>query len=301
MRGETMNMQGYHKRTHLSPSSLATLGRCPRRFFLKNGLLLQTPGLKSALCFGEAIHRAMPHVQRGDIASALGAFATIWKPELEDRKRNISRAEVILRTFMDTRKGSLYEIQAPPESNVEDKISPDEVSFAIDLGLPIPIVGRIDAVGKHRDTGEFWGIEYKTTSELSSRFFEGFQLNPQVAIYALALNMLSGEPYRGVIVEGLQVAITACNILAFPVRVEEQTFSDTVNWVKDSWELIERCENSGVWPKNLCGCNPYASFGQPGYTCEFVQMCLSQDWESLVGLYEVGEAREFKVGAKEKP
>jgi len=63
---------------------------------------------------------------------------------------------------------------------IEDSVSDMEVPFALDIGLAVPLVGRVDCLGLHRDTREPWGIEWKTTSELSTRFLEGFTFNPQV-------------------------------------------------------------------------------------------------------------------------
>jgi len=297
---DTITSPLYLKKEHLSASSLVDFGRCPRRFFFRDGCRLRKPGGIPALLFGEAMHRGMPHAQRGELGLAVEAFGTIWNEELADRKRSLSRAESIYRSFIGSRKGSIYRIEAPPETDCGDRISPDEVPFAIDIGIDVPLVGRIDAVGRHRDTNELWGIEYKTTSELSTRFFAGFTFNPQVTIYTLALKSLSREPYIGVIIEGLQVAITMSKSLAFPVRVEHQALQDTVTWCQDCWKKIRECEESGIWVKNLSGCCPYAAFGMPGYLCDYVPLCMSNDWESLLGLFEVGDPKEFKIGKPEK-
>ena len=296
---DTISSPLYQKKEHLSASSLVDFGRCPRRFFYRDGCRLRRPGGIPALLFGEAMHRGMPHAQRGELDLAVAAFENLWNEDLADRKRNSGRAESIYRSFIENRKGSIYRIETPPVTDCGERISPDEVPFAIDIGIEVPLVGRIDAIGRHRDTNELWGIEYKTTSELSTRFFAGFTFNPQVTIYTLALKSLSQEPFQGVIIEGLQVAITMCKSLAFPVRVEHQALEDTVRWCHDCWKKIKECESSGIWTKNLSGCCPYAAFGMPGYLCDYVPLCMSNDWESLLGLFEVGEPKEFNIGKKE--
>lgn len=299
MSEEIIVSEHYKSKEHLSASSLVDAGRCLRRFFYRDGCRLRRPEIFPALVFGEAIHRGMPHAQRGDVALALAAFKEIWNEGLEDKKRNVGRAEGMFRTFIDNRKGSIYRIETPPKIELEERIGPDEVPFAIDIGIEVPLVGRIDAIGRHRDTDKLWGIEYKTTSELSTRFFAGFTLNPQITIYTLALNSLSQEPYEGIIIEGLQVAITMCKTLAYPVKVEHQALEDTVTWCRNLWNQIKECERSNLWPKNLSGCCSYAAFGQPGYLCDYLPLCMSTDWESLLGLFVVEESKKFNIGKGE--
>lgn len=282
------------KKDHISPSSLSTFARCPRRFFYRNSCGLVRPGLVPAMKFGEALHHAMPFAQRDDIEKALVAFDEIWDEGLADRKRSRGTAERLLRTFISARRGSLYILQPPlPVPETTEKISFDEVPFAVDIGLPVPLVGRIDAVVTHRDTGEPFGLEYKTTSEFSQRFFEGFLINPQITIYTLALNLLSGTDYHGVILEAFQVAIGSCKIQAFPIRVSTKLLKDTVSWCKKLWEGIQEGETKENWPLNIAACSPYASFGQPGYTCEYLPLCQVEDWTALVGLFEREEPKKY--------
>lgn len=283
------------RRDHISPSSLATFARCPRRFFFRHGCGLSRPGVATALKFGEAIHHAMPHAQRKDIEAALAAFDEVWDEGLADKKRSRGTAERILRTFISTRSGSIYKLEPPLEMPTTlEKISADEVPFAVDIEVEVPLVGRIDAIGRHRDTEERFGIEYKTTSEFSQRFFEGFVLNPQIACYSLALSLLSPESnFQGVILEALQVALTSCKTMAVPIRISNHLLGLTVDWCQNLWAGMQRGEETGEWPQNIAGCNPYASFGLPGYTCEFIQLCQSEDWTSLVGLFDREPPKEY--------
>jgi hypothetical protein len=303
-----MDMSLYQKREWFSVSALVAASRCLRKFFYGSGCRLRPAGGEhSALKFGSAIHKALPELLHGEIKTALdramAAFDSVWNeaedPSIADKKRNRERARAMLFDFALAHQGrnSLYELQRPPSGNIvklEDKVSDWEVPFAIAIpGLDVPLVGRIDALVRHRDTKKLWGLEWKTSSELSGRFLESFKNSPQVIAYTLALRTLTDEHVEGIMVEGLRVSPSNAENLLQPVSVPDFKVDWFIKWARFWGNLVLECEKRGEFPYNLSGCNPYSMFGMPGYECEFMKLCSVSDWETLKDFYVVSTERPF--------
>lgn len=285
-----------------SCSSACTFANCPRKWFYKKGLsLAKSETEHPALRFGRGIHCGIPLAHRGDIEGAIEAFEGVWEDgdDLGDALRTLSRAKMVLRDYCNNHTGgkSIFKIIAPPSSGVEtsEKISDDEVAFSVDLGIDVPVVGRIDAVGRHRDTDELMGIEYKTSREVSTRFLSSFDLCPQVLTYGLVLNIMSDEVCVGVIVEGIQVAKTKSGSLAYPVYVTESQCESIVEWYRWQWGLLKRYTEEGEFPRNLSGCTPYSEHGMIGYPCEYLQLCRADDWRDLESMYVRVKEHQFVI------
>lgn len=284
---------------HLSPTSTATFGRCPRRWMYRRmGLESKEP--KAALLYGSAFHHAVGLAFHSRIAESIKAFAEVWDESLANDKRSLARATAMMMNFAQTHTPgkSLYSLIPPPRGvEVPDRTSEWEVPFAIDIGIPVPIVGRVDGVGRHRDTGELWAIEFKTSGQLGAQFLSQFALDPQILTYALALGSYSTERVQGTIVEGVLVAKTKVENLCLPVYVREHSLRDVIEWYARAWIDMELYrELDKPFPMNLSSCSPYSGFGMPGYTCEYQGLCLAGDaWPDMLGMYEHVEPRKFEL------
>lgn len=283
---------------HLSPTSATCFSRCPRRWMYRR-MGLESPGLKSAMLFGEAFHHGASLAAEGRLNEAIAAFDKIWKDEAEDDKRTRSAGHTILKDFCATHSGkdALYKLFPPPIGvQVPERVSEWEVPFAIDIGIPVPIVGRIDGVGKHRDDGGTWAIEYKTTSQLGAMFLSNFGFDPQIVTYALALSMNIPQSVEGTIVDGILVAKTKVESLRIPIYVSSFMIATCIQWYKDIWNRISACVAAEDFPLNISACSPYPGFGMPGFVCEYQPMCLAGGlWEGMLGLYVHKEPREFEI------
>jgi len=288
----------YQPKKWLSPTGLCAFCRCPRYYFYMEGCNMRTEGKASPLVFGGGIHAGLPYAFQGDFKKAMEAFfASGWKDEYYDDKRNPMRAEAMFRSFYDAHKDgkSIYiPITAPktrlvtPEHNSEY-----EVPFAVDIGLPVPLVGLVDCLGKHRDTGKTWIVECKTSSELGQLFLQCFGMNPQVLCYSLAMKILLGEEIEGVFVEGLLVAKVETNTIIIPVYVKDFLLEDTLRFIKYKYAELQRCEAEKDFPKNPTGCNAYAMFAKAWFSCPFQMLCeTTPNWTDLKELYVFEERKE---------
>jgi len=302
-------MTGYKRKEHLSPSSACTMATCPRKYFYQSGCsLVRCLEPHPALVFGQAIHASVPFLYEAGTEAfeeSFAAFMGVWegRDELGDQKRNSRVGRVILKNFQEvhTAKGCPWVQETSPQQEalvVEDRVSKQEVPFALDFGLEVPIVGRIDNMYRNRDTGDLWGTEFKTTGRMGTSFLVAFENSPQLITYCLALSALSREKIKGIVLEAIQVAKTSSQILLYPHYISELQMREIVEWYARLWQRILVCERMEDFPKNRAACNPYASHGIVGYNCQFSDLCGMDDWTSLKDMYVVRERKAFRIEEK---
>jgi hypothetical protein len=300
-----MNLDGYFKREFFTITELDTAARCMRKYFYSAGCGLRPVASEigqSAMFFGTCIHKAIgAYWSSWDVSFASEVFTKEWtdKGMVGDDKRNPETARMMLFSFASQhpKGGGLYTPLKPPTTNVEitkdDKISDFEIPFAIDLGVvgsdgrSIPLVGRIDGWCRSNNTNEIWLNEYKTSSEMSKRFLDGFKRAPQILGYTLAARTQGWAPIRGVFLEALKVAKTSWDTVIVPVEVPDFELERFVKWAKIVATKILWCEDNGDWPQEPSGCSTYAMFGQPGYFCDYDGLCSVPDWQAMRQFYNV--------------
>lgn len=300
----------YRPQKWIRVSAVSEYIRCPRRFFYHYGCGLVPNEERLALTYGEAIHAALGWLLRtpGDLAGAVDRFKNVWqdRDKYADEKRNTFNGIRLLTIWLSQHnqpRQSIYEAFEPPTPVSSDgtpilipteRQSDFEVPFAIDIGLGIPLVGRIDALARHRDTREVWTVEFKTTSELSTRFFEGFRLNPQALLYNLACRS-SGIQTRGTFVEALCTSKTKPAVQVQPIYVQDYNVSAMLKLLR--WKVQEMLHMEAVhdFPKDFTGCNSYGAFGMPGYNCDYMKLCEVEDWTTFKGMYQELRDEPFLV------
>jgi hypothetical protein len=315
----------------ISISALNTFVRCPRKFFYSFGCDLGPAGGEHlALKFGEAIHASVgimlgemskypPH-QITDHANevftkAFDRFMLVWgdRDRENDEKRNSVNARWILLNFQSRHLPGfgLYEILTPPPSPIapEDNVSDYEVRFAVDIGLPVPLVGRIDGIARHRDTGKLLGLEFKTCSQMTDLLFNGFRLNPQILGYALALRTIgkSLEQYYDLgqldefyadfihVPKPLKTKATTYDGQLLPISITDHHLQDFLQWAQYNGARMLEMEQKKSFPKHFSGCHPYPMFGSLGYPCEFMTLCSGPDWTVFKDLYSKMNYNPYKL------
>jgi len=287
----------YRKREYLSYSTLLSFARCPRRYFYQKCGISQTEEAP-ALSYGTAMHKAIDVAISGGLDAAMAAFNSVWDDRLADSKRSRERARQQLQHFIHhhSQGRSLYErLPAPSVTNttadsslkLDDSVSPLEIPFAIDIGLPVPLMGRLDGWCRHRDTGDLWGFEFKTASRLGSGLFDCLELNPQVLTYALVLKTLTGERIRGIMYEAMLIDPKKVDSLTHPVMVQDHHVDAVLLWLRYYGSLLLACEERGEFPQNFSACSAYPHFYMPGSHCEYENLCRVPDWRDMVGYYTI--------------
>lgn len=280
----------YVRRSYLSYSSLMSFARCPRRYFYqKSGLAPYDEG--PALSYGTAMHKAVDIAVTEGLDAAMAAFESLWDEGLADEKRNLKRAKAQIGHYLHTHQGgrSIYKILPAPDVGLppDPERSKFEIPFVVDVGLPVPIAGYIDGWGTHRDTGEFWAREFKTTSRLTAQLLDGLELNPQILTYALILQTVTARPIRGVMWEAMLIDKTKVDNITHPIPIEEHQLAHALTWLKWQGSMLLECEERQEFPKNFAGCSPYPMFYTPGFTCDFHNLCRVPNWRQLEDMFQV--------------
>lgn len=303
-------------------SMWVAFSRCERLHFYLYESSLKFPMPPPAFLFGEAMHVALPtaHIT-GDLHVATADFMKVWsKTPQEDEKHNKEMAQIILLEFIKKHGGgrSPYELILPPKNTlaISDRVSPYEIAFAQPIpGMHIPFCGRMDGLCRMKDTGEMWVLEYKTTSELSERFLQGFQFNPQITAYTTMANVifkdeLEGKPIKGGIMQGLfkpkplKTKAPSGDSEIQRVYVKQNHMEEFVQTLQydcarmHAMELADSAEGvvpATHWPKRRTGCNPYSQFAQAGYTCAYSPICDVEDWRLLRSMLVYERYFPFKL------
>lgn len=280
---------------YIDASTLSTFTRCPARYYFSRQKGFTLPERSNiAPDFGTCMHRALPYAY-DSVELAYEEFLIAWRamPYGEgDDKRNPMRAYAMLCDFNKVRNkvNCPYTIvKFDIAAITKDVISENELPFIIDIGADLPAAGRIDLPVKWRTSGEYWACDYKTSQEVSGRFFSCFDNSCQVILYTIALETLTNENVSGMIIEALRVSAKNAETQLKHVFVSDYQISMFLEYAKRKVEeLLISCE-SGEWQKNLAMCSCYSSFGHPGSTCEYMPMCLASNWENLSRMYKANE------------
>lgn len=242
--------------------------------------------------FGTAIHYGICYCYEQNVDGAMDAFNEVWdNADVQaDDKRNPMIAKKIFEDLARNHCSSncLYNVVNPNGMGVEmqDKISDNEVAFAIDVGVDIPLVGRIDCLGEHKDTGKLWVVDYKTTTRLSVRFLKNHDMSPQVMCYTLGVRTLTDKDVPGAIIVGIKVAKTTQGTQTHLCYVEDHHVERFIKWVHQQHAGIRACEEKEEWPCNFGACGGL-------YGCPYKCLCEQEDWTVLKSLYEVVPEKPF--------
>lgn len=281
---------------YIDPSGMSDFARCPARYMFKRLMgLAKIDDNRIALDFGSDMHVALPLCYIGDSSAAVATFNDAWDKRKygdDDEKRNKSTARASLDGFCRTHAPGIcpYKIvELPIKAPTHDVISPNEIPFLIDIGGQLALAGRIDFPARWNADGTLWSADYKTTSEISPRWFDNFHNSPQAVGYTLALSQTTGERCPGMIIEAVRVSKRNVENKIGLIFVRDHQIESFVRFANSVSTSIIRCLEQKAWPKKPTGCAPYPMFGQPGRFCEFKMICDSPNWLDAVRLYKRGK------------
>ena len=211
----------------------------------------------------------------------MAAFNTVFGNTIPDLKHNVDNAQLMFEdfAFANNERNRLYTLREPPAytQNLGSNISKGEIPFAIDIGIDVPICGRIDGWANLKHGGVF-ALEYKTTSQMSDMFWGAFEMHIQTIGYALALQTMTAEPIAGTIVVGLLKSKSKQSTELRPFHVHSHTIEEFKRWLCHIGRMILACEQNDYWPMQVTGCNSLSSYGMPSFTCSFTSTCQSPNW-----------------------
>lgn len=294
---------------YIDQSGMCTCARCPAKYLFQRQMgLVRTDSKRIALDYGTDMHAAFPHCYEEDrhcIDGAMLAFSQGWDKrdyEGNDSKRNKLCARASLAEFHRLHKPSACpytfakfakHITAP----TADIVSENEMPFIVDIGADLLFAGRIDAVVRLSLDGSLWAVDYKTSSEISARYFANFENSAQAIGYSRALNLVSLEQVSGLIVEAVRTSDKKVECQLFYAFVGDKQIELFEQQARKTAHEIIMYNEARLWPQRITGCAPYGMFGQPGYVCEYIDICNTHNWEDMAKFYKKTEPfHPFKLG-----
>jgi hypothetical protein len=293
---------------YIDASGMSTFTRCPAKYMFERILGLSQVGRSMiAPDFGTCMHRALPLAYE-DLDAAIQEFNTAWQEYsygAGDDKRNLMRASMMLRNFYNNRKKAICPYEILEFDNIteatQEKVSKYEIPFAIDIGADLIACGRIDLPIKRTSTGDIFACDYKTTQEISPRFFKCFSNSAQSLLYTVALSHITNVDVKGFAIEAVRVSARNDETQIDFLYMNEWQISWFLDYACRTVERLLECNKNKKWDKNLCSCSGYSHYGHPTSTCEYLNICKNgANWEATSKMFERTEPfHPFKLKAKE--
>jgi hypothetical protein len=279
-----------HTIKYVDPSGINKFNRCPFSYYLSRLEGYRDPKRNTiALDYGTCMHSALPHCFSGFTDKAKEIFANNWQDfghEGQDKARNIERAYASLDAFADMHAPEFcsYEVVEFQSPDVVHKgnIDKGELPYLVNINGPLPLGGRIDLVVRLKESNQLWCVDFKTSAEISTRFWNGFHAGTQALAYTLALTILSDEKVHGLIVEAIRTSHVNAESMKGHNFVQSHMLDRFVEFANRTAAEILDCEETQNWPQKCSGCSTYNMFGQPGYYCDYKKVCDSVDWKSVL-------------------
>ena len=258
--------------------------QCPRKFELGYLENWHTKALNQHLQGGSAFARGLETARRAYYRDGYGEEAAViggWNALVEEYA-TVNEEEYDLKTCARMASALLYYFEHFPMS--KDFLIPVErggklaveFSFTLPLDikhptthLPLLYYGRFDMLGQHRDTGDIYVVDEKTTSRLGEQWIESWKLDSQFTGYCAGARAFD-YPVVGAIIRGVSILKTGHGV-AQSIQMRPQWQID--RWFdqlhRDIFHMIRMWED-GYFDYDLAtGCKMYGG-------CHFREVCASQ-------------------------
>ena len=297
---------------YIDASGACCFHRCEARYCFNRLMGLQSvDASRIALDFGSAIHAAIPFTYHQEtIDQAMTVFSRVWNTfnhGAGDEKRNIFRAGEMLQDALRVHRSDIcpYTPLDPPDAVKEIKglnnykeVSSKEIPIMFDFGGPFPSTGVIDRAIRWKSTGDLWVLDYKTTSEISPRFFNNFEFCVAACNYTLGYALLTGNLIRGLVIEALRVSKTTTETTLHEIYIQEHMLEKFIKWFKKVSRSIVSTNKAKEWLEEPAGCAPYSQFGIVGYPCPYMLLCQIPNWQDGAKFFVVEHWHPFLLNGE---
>lgn len=302
----------YVPRTYLSVSTLTRFRRCPRLYFYeKSGL--RPSGIALAPEWGTGMHFAVPvALETKDHDKSMTAFLSHWE-EIEDaaltrgmdlKKHTRETASRALSHFIHKHSENrcllydgLKEVQEKFDIKCSEKHSKYEIPFVLDIGLKVPLGGRMDGMVDHKITGLPWIWELKTAGRLYESFWDAHEMYIQNLTYTM-VGQTMDIPVEGVILEAMLCDGKKVHSECREIPVMQHHLDDNLIWLQQTGQALLDAEEmylndpdslAHAFPKDFTGCTPYTHYYTAMWRCNFADLCRVPDYRGMTDLYDVVE------------
>ena len=240
-------------------TKISALKRCPA--YLQYNCLdrWQPKGGNVDLAFGAAFADALTTYYREDIRAAVRVCMEASIPTGSNNKNRVTLVRSLVWYVEEYKDQEVYKL-ASGEKAVE-------LSFEIDVADDIVFCGHLDLVTVvNKDL--YVNDQKTTTMTLSNYFYSMYELTDQFAMYSFVAKELLGSPIRGVIIDGVQVAVGFTAFGRKPTTFSKKWLDE---WLRDTLWHIRNYD--GTPRLNISSCNLYSSVSKGKFGCEFKSIC----------------------------
>ena len=233
------------KKETFDNSSINTFMRCRRLYLFNHEWNLSTNEEAQALTYGNAIHDAIYHWYNGDGEDmAIEAFVKKCRSpeanidlELDVEKGSKQKYSIewglwLLQKYFKENPLDQDPFETLKNSNGKPYL---EVGFAVDAVEGV-FVGRLDRVARHKESGDIYIIDHKTTRRtLNAQYWRQYNPNNQFTSYMWGVSELIGEMPVGCIINVIRV-------YQFKKLKEGETIDEKVfarSWIKPTFDQVE--------------------------------------------------------------
>lgn len=190
---------------------------------------------------------------------------------------------------------AFFQQECPIESDplVPVRFPNGEYGIEVGFNFPIPIdhpqlhqeltyCGRFDKLAQHKDTGDYWVVDEKTTSQMGEKWANQWPLDSQMTGYCWGANKLLEQHGLNARVKGAVI-----NGIAIRLRDYEHGFFHAIrpDWMIDRWyqQMLTDVRRwkaafvSGQHDQALDHACAY--YNNP---CEFAALCMAKNPERLI-------------------
>lgn len=263
----------------LDYSSLATAAACPRKFKHKYIDYLESPEKPVPMHAGSAMHAALHalYTDVWDLEVAIYAMREAWgdfrtPPGSKHGYLTLGHLEIILADYMETRDPTeLGQVKSAAQYAEKAVVFdwPDADGNLLRLGGMLDMTAEI--------SGQKFIIDNKcTTGWLNDYWALNFKIGHQFRIYAAAMQVLTGEVYDGVYINGVYIGQPPKsgwkNVKSVPSKLFGPFYftpahlAETRAWAQTWANSIEMWKATGHFPQNERACGDYGG-------CPFMDLC----------------------------
>ena len=202
-----------------------------------------------------------------------------WNPDRDTKAGKVKNPETLLRTVIwhldeyekDEAKTVLWSDGSPAvEQSFRFELDWGPETARNEKGHWIPnqpyvLCGHLDRIVNYM--GERFVLDYKTTTWwITQSFFDRFEPDNQMSLYALATKVVLNSPVRGIIIDAAKIEKDKTT---FARGLTYRTPDQLAEWVNDLRHWLAYAEQraiKGYWPQNDTACDKYGG-------CKYREVC----------------------------
>ena len=253
-------------------TTISSFQTCRKKYYWEHIRNLRPRVKEAPLTFGITIHEALDeYYKHADkekgVLCAVEKFKSIYKTPEGEELRTVENGEKMLMWYFVKYKNEPFKVKGKPETGFVFFIG--DVLFGGRLDLPVEWDGQL------------WIMEHKTTTRLTSSYFDQFELDKQPTGYIIALEEFTGQKCAGAIINAMEPWNDVKRVTSATKQPEDHFLRKPLT---RSTELKERFKyNIQAIVRDIKWCEQHGEFQEAekkevcyyyNRPCAYLQLCL---------------------------